>query len=138
MKQIITGRALGLLLCLECHATVREGRTPYPRCPRCHARLHVRKPHSLAITTLLVISAAVLYVPANLLPVMNTQTFFDDEKDTIMSGVLTLMESGSWPIGLLVFIASIVVPWRCYSIRRGDGRPNDACSAVNYFGSSNT
>ena len=110
MKQIITGRALGLLLCLECHATVREGRTPYPRCPRCHARLHARKPHSLAITTLLVTSAAVLYVPANLLPVMNTQTFFDDEKDTIMSGVLTLMESGSWPIGLLVFIASIVVP----------------------------
>jgi paraquat-inducible protein A len=52
----------------------------------------------------------VLYVPANVLPVMTTRTFFDDEKDTIMSGVLVLLHSGSWPIALLVFIASIVVP----------------------------
>jgi paraquat-inducible protein A len=41
---------------------------------------------------------------------MNTRTFFDDEQDTIMSGVLELLHSGSWPIALLVFIASIVVP----------------------------
>ncbi len=53
---------------------------------------------------------AILYIPANVLPVMNTRTFFDDERDTIMSGVVVLMQSGSWPIALLVFIASIVVP----------------------------
>ncbi len=62
------------------------------------------------ITTLLVIAAAALYVPANVLPVMTTRTFFDDEPDTIMSGVLVLLHSGSWPIAVLVFIASIVVP----------------------------
>jgi paraquat-inducible protein A len=56
------------------------------------------------------IRAAVLYVPANLLPVMDTRTIFDEEDDTIMSGVLVLLHSGSWPIALLVFIASIVVP----------------------------
>jgi paraquat-inducible protein A len=70
----------------------------------------VRKPHSLAVTTWLVIAAAVLYVPANVLPVMDTHTIFDDENDTIMSGVLVLLHSGSWPIAVLVFIASIVVP----------------------------
>jgi paraquat-inducible protein A len=58
----------------------------------------------------LVVGAAILYVPANLLPVMDTRTIFDDENDTIMSGVLALLESGSWPIALLVFVASIVVP----------------------------
>jgi len=54
--------------------------------------------------------AAILYVPANLLPVMYTDTIFDEEQDTIMSGVLVLLQSGSWPIAVLVFIASIVVP----------------------------
>jgi paraquat-inducible protein A len=106
----VTGRSLGLVLCLECRATVRAVNTPHSRCPRCHAPLHARKPHSLLITTLLVVGAAILYVPANLLPVMDTRTFIDDEYDTIMSGVLVLLHSGSWPIALLVFVASIVVP----------------------------
>ena len=110
MSAPVTGRSLGLIVCLECRATVRAANTPHSRCPRCHARLHERKPHSLAITTLLVIGAAILYVPANVLPVMDTHTFIDDEYDTIMSGVLVLLHSGSWPIALLVFVASIVVP----------------------------
>jgi paraquat-inducible protein A len=107
---LVTGRSLGLLLCQECRATVRAGTTAHSRCPRCHARLHERKPHSLILTTVLVVCAAILYVPANFLPVMDTQTFIDDEYDTIMSGVLVLLQSGSWPIALLVFVASIVVP----------------------------
>lgn len=110
MSNPITGRSLGLLVCLDCRATVRGVKAVHLRCPRCHARLHERKPHSLAITTALVIGAAVLYIPANVLPVMNTRTIIDDERDTIMSGVLVLLQSGSWPIALLVFIASIVVP----------------------------
>jgi paraquat-inducible protein A len=107
----ITGRSLGLLVCLACHATVHGTPAAHLRCPRCRARLHERKPHSLAITTALVIASAVLYVPANILPVMTTREFLeDDEPDTIMSGVLVLLHSGSWPIAVLVFIASIVVP----------------------------
>jgi paraquat-inducible protein A len=110
MTNPATGRSLGLLVCLDCHATVRDVKAAHSRCPRCRAPLHQRKPHSLAVTTVLVICAAVLYVPANLLPVMNTRTILDDEQDTIMSGVLELLHSGSWPIALLVFVASIVIP----------------------------
>jgi paraquat-inducible protein A len=110
MSSAVTGRSLGLIVCMDCRATLRESKTPYSTCPRCHARLHARKPHSLALTTALVACAAALYVPANVLPVMTTRTFFDDEKDTIMSGVLVLLHSGSWPIAVLVFVASIVVP----------------------------
>jgi len=110
MTRPATGRSLGLLVCLDCRATVRGVQAAHLRCPRCHAALHERKPHSLALTAVLVASAAVLYIPANLLPVMITRTIFDDEPDTIMSGVLVLLHSGSWPIALLVFIASIVVP----------------------------
>jgi paraquat-inducible protein A len=105
-----TGRSLGLLLCLQCRATVRGMGVPYPRCPRCNAHLFERKPHSLAVTAALIACAAALYIPANVLPVMYTRTIFDDERDTIMSGVLVLLHSGSWPIAVIVFIASIVVP----------------------------
>jgi paraquat-inducible protein A len=105
-----TGRSLGLLVCLQCRATVRALEVAYPRCPRCYAHLHQRKPHSLGLTAALLACAAILYIPANLLPVMYTRTIFDLEQDTIMSGVLVLLHSGSWPIAVLVFIASIVVP----------------------------
>ncbi len=110
MSTVITGRRLGLLVCLQCNCPVRALKAVHPRCPRCYAHLHMRKPHSLAVTTVLLILAAILYVPANLLPVMYTRTLLDDERDTIMSGVLVLLHSGSWPIALLVFVASIVVP----------------------------
>jgi paraquat-inducible protein A len=110
VSDLATGRSLGLRVCLTCRATLRAVDAPDSRCARCHSPLHERKPHSLIITTLLVSCAAVLYVPANVLPVMTTRTFFEDENDTIISGVLVLLDSGSWPIALLVFIASIVVP----------------------------
>jgi paraquat-inducible protein A len=52
----------------------------------------------------------VLYIPANMLPVMNTSSLFGSEKDTILSGVVYLWTSGSWPLAIIVFIASIAVP----------------------------
>jgi paraquat-inducible protein A len=110
MNRTVTGRGLGLLVCLQCHHTVRALEVKHPRCPRCLAHLHERKPHSLAVTATLLALAAILYVPANLLPVMYTRTLFDDERDTIMSGVVVLLQSGSWPIAIVVFVASIVVP----------------------------
>jgi paraquat-inducible protein A len=110
MSVAVTGRNLGLILCLKCHCAVRALKVKHPRCPRCYAHLHLRKPHSLAVTAVLLMLAAIFYIPANLLPVMYTRTLIDDESDTIMSGVLVLLQSGSWPIALLVFIASIAVP----------------------------
>jgi paraquat-inducible protein A len=105
----VMGRTVGLLVCAHCRATVRDIGSP-ALCPRCGAPIHPRKPHSVAATTALLVSAAVLYVPANLLPVMHTHTFFSDDDDTIMSGVISLLHEGSWPLALLVFVASIVVP----------------------------
>ena len=72
--------------------------------------LHFRKPYSLGRTTALLIAAYILIIPANVLPVMETGSMFGSQKDTIMSGVIYLWESGSWPLAILVFFASIVVP----------------------------
>ena len=110
MSEPVTGRSLGLLVCTRCRATVRAIAAAGQRCPRCHSPVHVRRPRSLAVTASLVITAALLYIPANVLPVMRTHTFFSDDDDTIMSGVISLAHSGSWPVALLVFFASIVVP----------------------------
>jgi paraquat-inducible protein A len=80
------------------------------RCARCGSHLHLRKPNSLARTWAFLLAALVLYVPANLLPVMHTSSLFGAQKDTIMSGVVYLWTSGSWPLAVLVFVASIAVP----------------------------
>jgi paraquat-inducible protein A len=110
MTAMVPGRSLGLMVCTHCRATVRRVRPVAARCPRCGAHVHERKPHSIATTAALVASAAVLYIPANLLPVMHLHTFFSEEDDTIMSGVISLVQDGSYPLALLVFVASIVVP----------------------------
>ncbi len=110
MTTYVAGRDLGLRVCIPCRATMRAARLEAAVCPRCGASVHERKPRSLATTAALTGCAALLYVPANLLPVMHMRTFFGVEDDTIMSGVISLMQEGSWPLALLVFVASIVVP----------------------------
>jgi paraquat-inducible protein A len=79
-------------------------------CPRCGARVHLRKPNSIARTWAFLIAAYILYIPANLLPIMETRSLFGDQGDTIMSGIVYLWLAGSWPLALVVFCASIVVP----------------------------
>lgn len=106
-----TAAAEGLLSCLTCGLLSR----PAPHaaecaCPRCGVRLHSRKPASIVRTWALLIAAMILYVPANVLPIMETNSLFDSQTDTIMSGVEFLWRSGSWPLSIIVFIASIMVP----------------------------
>ena len=79
-------------------------------CPRCGATLHARKPASLARTWAFLVTAMLLYVPANTLPIMDTSSLFGTQRDTILSGVAFLWSSGSIALAALVFVASIVVP----------------------------
>jgi paraquat-inducible protein A len=80
------------------------------RCPRCDTALHRRKPDSLTRCWAYLIAAAILYIPANLLPIMRTTKLLDTEDSTILSGVFQLWQAGSWDLALIVFTASIVVP----------------------------
>jgi len=84
--------------------------TQRAHCPRCAVTLHVRKPNSLSRTAALLIAAYILYIPANVLPIMTTSTLLTSQDDTIMSGVIYLWTSGSWPLAVLVFFASVTVP----------------------------
>jgi paraquat-inducible protein A len=107
----VTARQLGLCVCHCCGGLSRlDGEGHEMRCRRCGAALHLRKPDSVARTWAFLIAAYILYVPANVLPMMRTGSMFGAQADTIMSGVVYLWHSGSWHIALVVFIASIVVP----------------------------
>ncbi|MGF6721208.1 paraquat-inducible protein A [Paraburkholderia sp. GAS41] len=106
-----TALRYGLTTCHSCELLTRiAGEGHGAPCPRCGAALHARKPNSISRTWAFLIAAMVLYIPANLLPVMNTRSLFGSEKDTIMSGVAYLWTSGSWPLAIVVFIASVAVP----------------------------
>lgn len=81
-----------------------------PRCPRCLDVLHRRKPQSIQRTWALVATAIAFYIPANLLPIMTMTSLGYVQSDTIFSGVLFLLDYGLWPLALVVFVASVVVP----------------------------
>ncbi|MDE2585906.1 MAG: paraquat-inducible protein A, partial [Betaproteobacteria bacterium] len=86
-----------------CEVCGRLATLEHNRCPRCQSPLHLRKPDSLARTWALMLAAYVLYLPANLLPIMETRSPFGTQRDTIMSGVVVLWDTGSWELALVVF-----------------------------------
>lgn len=107
-----TAAEAGILACHACGLVHRAPAAAHDAaCARCGASLHFRKPDSIARTWALLIASWVLIVPANVLPVMETGSLFGSEKDTIFSGVVYLWISGDWPLALILFTASIAVPF---------------------------
>lgn len=88
---------------------VSVGRPGDP-CPTCESRLRIRKKDPVARCWALVVAAAALYVPANLLPVMTVIRVSREYKSTILGGVQELIAYKMWPLALIVFVASVVVP----------------------------
>lgn len=101
----------GILICTECHQLNRKQPNAHKHtCTRCGAAVHARRPNSVMRTWALLLTAAILYIPANLLPIMTVSSLGNGSPDTIMSGVLTLVHHGMYPIAGVVFVASILVP----------------------------
>jgi paraquat-inducible protein A len=78
----------------------------------------------------LVFTAIVLYIPANVLPIMTTTQLGTPEDSTILGGVVLLIHHEAYPIAAVIFIASVMVPsgkliaicWLCWSVARGHDR----------------
>ena len=126
---IPTAAERGMALCHSCGnvAHIDQG-----QCPRCRAPLHLRKPNALTRTWALMISAGLLYLPANLLPVLDVESSVKGtQKSTIISGVIQFWQDGDYPVAIIIFTASVLIPilkvialvWLCIAARRGTTHP---------------
>ena len=107
----VTAKHAGLIACHCCgliHS--RNARASDRHCARCGCALHERRPESVTRTFGLLLAAAMLYIPANLLPIMHTSTLGRAEDDTILGGIAYFWRSGDWPLAAIVFVASVMVP----------------------------
>lgn len=93
-----------------CHTCGLVSPVAVGHCPRCNSRLHLRKPASIQRTVALMIAAAMLYVPSHLLPIMTVVELGDVSHNTIISGMLVFWREGAYPIAIVIFTASILIP----------------------------
>jgi paraquat-inducible protein A len=102
-----TAAARGLARCHACGwlEPIQAG-----HCPVCEAPLHLRKPASLERTVALTIGAALLYFPANLLPVLRIESITGAQQNTILSGVRQFWQEGDYLVALIIFTASVLIP----------------------------
>ena len=106
-----TAAERGLVSCHTCGLLVTRSDHHHPaHCPRCDSPLHGRHANSIARTWALVFAAWLLLIPANVYPVMTVIRFGQGEPNTIMSGIIHLIEGQMWGLALLIFFASFVVP----------------------------
>ncbi|ROO27913.1 PqiA/YebS family transporter subunit [Salinisphaera japonica] len=123
-----TGRAQGLVACHGCDTPFMADRGPC--CPRCGKRHVLHRVNRIQLTWALLITATLAYIPANVYPVLSTIQLGNAEPQTIAGGVMHLLHAGDWPIALVIFVASIVVPiskivalaWLCLAARRPRAR----------------
>lgn len=117
-----TGLQQHLKLCQVCTALVPLAQS---HCSRCNTKVRLRQPASIQNTIALLIAATLLYIPANLLPIMRTVSFGEIIDSTIISGLILMWQDGAYPVAIIILIASVVVPvakilimfWLCYLTR---------------------
>jgi len=116
----VSGLEQGMRSCPCCTAILA---VDHPDCPRCGVVAAARRRHSLQWTLALLFTSLMIYIPANLLPIMVTETLGTPYPSNIMAGVILLWSDGSYPVALVIFIASIMVPslkmlaigWLCWN-----------------------
>jgi len=107
----LTAAQAGLASCQTCGLLSWAGPPgPTTYCRRCGTAVAFRRSHSIQKTWALIIAAMICYIPANILPVLTTNTLTSSEPDTILDGVALLYRSGSWPLALIVVVASVMIP----------------------------
>jgi len=116
-----TARAANLNYCETCmHVCNLE----QSRCEICGAKIKHHYDSNLQITLALLVTSVLLYIPSNIYPIMYTTYLGETTESTILGGVITLWEHGSYPIAIVIFIASVLVPvvkiialgWLSYSV----------------------
>lgn len=97
---------------IRCHIceTVNYDNDSITECRRCHSKINNSLDKAYNKTLALLITAMILYIPANLYPILITKQFGMNSESTILGGIIHLWELGSYPIALIILVASVVVP----------------------------
>ena len=95
--------------CSVCGATNREQGDLFA-CRRCGMPIHADTRYAIHKSWAYLITAIIAYIPANLFPMLVTRKFGQEEGNTIIGGIITLWEHGSYPIAAIIFIASVLIP----------------------------
>lgn len=111
----------------SCHLCQKVASVELHECPRCGTALHSRKADSLNRTMALLLTACVLYIPANVYPIMITDQLGSSLESTILGGVVLLIQMDSIPVAAIIFIASVMVPigkmialfYLCWTVKCG-------------------
>jgi paraquat-inducible protein A len=114
-----TGLSQQLKVCSCCTALVELEQLT---CTRCGTKVRQRIPNSIQKTLALLVTATILYIPANFLPMMETVSLGDSIESTIISGIILMWQDGAYPVAIVVLLASVVIPvlkiavmfWLCY------------------------
>ncbi len=96
--------------CKVCGAVNECDKESEVRCRRCGCKIYETKNRHFQLSLAFLITAVILYIPANIFPILKTYTLGSETDNTILGGVIALWEHGSYPIAVIVFLASIVVP----------------------------
>jgi len=98
-----------LIRCPVCDAVnIDKGKKNF--CRRCGSAIYHHKKFSTEKSWAFLITAMIAYIPANLYPMLITSAFGSREGSTILGGVVLLWELESYPVAIIIFIASIVIP----------------------------
>ncbi len=111
------------------------------RCERCDEPLHPYKGVNTQTTLALLGAAMLMFLPANLYPIMITTSLGSTEPATILQGVLMFFQHGDWPIALVILTASIFVPagkmlallWLCFVVQRQQQQPMGRLTRIRLY-----
>lgn len=124
MTEIVTAASRQLA---SCHLCLKVASNELHHCPCCGAAMHLRKADSLNRTLALLFTACILYIPANLLPIMITEQLGTPTESTILGGILLLIDMDSIAVAMIIFVASVMVPlgkismmfYLCWTVSQG-------------------
>ena len=106
----MTGKTAASCQLAACHVCCKLAPAELHNCPRCGSAMHLRKHDSIQRTLALLVTACLLYIPANLYPIMITDQLGKSEGSTILGGVILLIHHDAIPVALVIFLFSVMVP----------------------------
>ncbi|ADO43416.1 paraquat-inducible protein A [Ketogulonicigenium vulgare] len=126
-----TARSEGLVGCQSCGRVWRMGTE---RCGRCGNHLKSRDTRSLSRVWAWWLAGVMLYIPANLYPMLETRVLFSTSSDTIIAGAVHMFHMGSAGVAFIILLASVGIPlakfitiaWLALSVGRRGSRVNPA------------